>query len=776
MAIDYLPQEEVVQKQYFTWVWEFNSQYQNSNVNWIYKKIINQRKIRPADEMDWYLAWFDSFDEWTENVIWFRKREWFESCDESWANVILDVKELDWRRVYLVCDKWYHEAWIEVECNPKTQTTTCNEYWNNECYNRKKVSRLSSTTVENIVKNESWVSITPESFQDSCDEEYPFSRCTYWKLTNTYWPKWKPLAFANDWAIRVERLWNQLIYSVYSASGNFWNAPIWSWIYVATNNDPNAPVWFMVQVKWSYQLPNWNRSVLVDWPFPWLSSQDWDYTEIKWWYEIWAFPNRWNTLTFWTANWAVQIHSIDCEWYYSTYYWETYTPWDCNREHFNIESFSTFAWTNVFIANGVLNIAEQWNFFWQFTWANIQLSEYYNDFVENWQYWYLLWPSSMAIMYRFITWTWALQYQLITTDNWLWYFNKYAYYKHRWAFYIATSDDKWRPSVNALYVNPSDRAWGIYWFDIWYTVLTKDWVAQEFYSLNKKRWDTITMSSRWTDLLIFWNDWWDHTMLFIYDTTDKFWHTWNICWRSLKRYSMEVRYDTTVSINKWTTDRWNEIVWIKALAFWQASRFSPKRITWLYFSLNYDSNITNNSHIMTSIDIWWYNRKKRTKINSLYTRNIWNIKSLWLTDTTNREDVNKIFASMPMWLWLFWWNWIGKVSYKELTLDWALDQYCSYTRDWVKECIKDCDIQECTTKTNILNPEDNHIFSVARTWVNYMHIWDQCDRLYIEFVDRWTDDISLNWYMLIRQYIQRDNLAMDGNTLTTNNLLNVTSC
>lgn len=33
MAIDILPEQEIVQKQYFTGVGEFNPQYQNSNVN-----------------------------------------------------------------------------------------------------------------------------------------------------------------------------------------------------------------------------------------------------------------------------------------------------------------------------------------------------------------------------------------------------------------------------------------------------------------------------------------------------------------------------------------------------------------------------------------------------------------------------------------------------------------------------------------------------------------------------------------------------------------------
>jgi hypothetical protein len=50
MALDFLPEQETVQKQYYTGIGEYNEQYKNSNLNKIYKKIINQKKIRAGFE------------------------------------------------------------------------------------------------------------------------------------------------------------------------------------------------------------------------------------------------------------------------------------------------------------------------------------------------------------------------------------------------------------------------------------------------------------------------------------------------------------------------------------------------------------------------------------------------------------------------------------------------------------------------------------------------------------------------------------------------------
>ena len=53
MALDFLPEQETVQKQYYTGIGEYNEQYKNSNLNKIYKKIINQKKIRAGFEDIW---------------------------------------------------------------------------------------------------------------------------------------------------------------------------------------------------------------------------------------------------------------------------------------------------------------------------------------------------------------------------------------------------------------------------------------------------------------------------------------------------------------------------------------------------------------------------------------------------------------------------------------------------------------------------------------------------------------------------------------------------
>ena len=70
MALDFLPEQETVQKQYYTGIGEYNEQYKNSNLNKIYKKIINQKKIRAGfeetdmmyDTIQWMLVVNDLYD------------------------------------------------------------------------------------------------------------------------------------------------------------------------------------------------------------------------------------------------------------------------------------------------------------------------------------------------------------------------------------------------------------------------------------------------------------------------------------------------------------------------------------------------------------------------------------------------------------------------------------------------------------------------------------------------------------------------------------------
>ena len=103
MALDFLPEQETVQKQYYTGIGEYNEQYKNSNLNKIYKKIINQKKIRAGFEDNWYDVWYDSMNAGSEWSIWFKTREWFECCIESDDILVRDIKIVDWG-IYMLVD------------------------------------------------------------------------------------------------------------------------------------------------------------------------------------------------------------------------------------------------------------------------------------------------------------------------------------------------------------------------------------------------------------------------------------------------------------------------------------------------------------------------------------------------------------------------------------------------------------------------------------------------------------------------------------------------
>lgn len=794
--IDYIPQQDVTQRQYFTGIWEYTAQYQTSNVNWIRHKLINQQKTRPAWELNSYQSWYDSFDTWIENYSAFKKREWFISCEAPNTNIVLDEMLYEWNRFYLVTDPRYTKVWIEAECWSSVTTQWCDTFLDGWCKARNPLCR---DTAKDLFP--SW----EESFQDVCIEcsnwitKYDFNPCIGQKFTSTYGPKWKPIAFTK-WKIRHDIVGNQVFSSVRTDI----NVPAWSRAYFTFSNNQNIVVWYMRQVKWTYEYSNWTSWIWLEWFHYWLDQwttdvikdANWNITNTfkkfsdtnstyieEWDVEIWFFSERWNTLTFATANWAVQIHWYDCESYFSTFYaWtHTYTadgdkcnPWIWS----NIQSFFTFAWKNWFIKDGWMYIADGANDLAIFTWAAIDLAEEYNDFVEVWQYGYLLWPNSMAILYRAFTNTWQIVYQLITTDNGMWYFNRYSYIKHRGWFYMAFADDTWRPVVAALYVNPFDRWWWYYSFDIGYSIISKWWANQDFHMINKRRWDSLTMSTKNNELLLFANSSWEeelNTKVFIYDTDDKFWHIWNVCWNKIKFYKDGVWFHNIVSINSWKTDWWNEITWVKWFMFGQWSSFSPKWITWIYMSLNYESVITNKSWIRMDMEFDWYMRSKRHPIWSKYISNLNSIKWTWIA---NEKDIDAIlYDNMPMDLILMWGNWFGKPKEVELSLNKDLETFCSYTYKWVKECVTDC-LDECkdNTKNNILDVEDNHLFTLAK-WVNLLYVVnDSANKIYIEFVDEWTDDISLNWYEVQRQFMQRDNLVHAQNVLTVNNIKKPINC
>lgn len=775
-SIDYLPQQDVAQRQYFTGIGEYTAQYQTSNVNAIRHKLINQVKTRPAWELNSYQSWYDSYDTGIENFSAFKKREWFVECVSTNWNIVLDEEVFEWNRWYLVTNPVYDRVRLEVECNSVINTTACDEFLDGECKDRKKLDRRTS-----------W------SFQDICwtwDVEYDFNSCTWQKFAKTYGPKGKPIAFTK-WKIRHDIVGNQVFSTIVADI----NVPSWSWAYFNYSSNPNIVVGYMRQVRWTYEYENWTSWIWLDWFHYWLdqwtteitkdanwntintfkkfSNSNSTYIE-QWDVEIWFFEEVWDTLSFSTANGAVQIHWGNCDEYYSTFYpWtHTYSIRDgvCDKWTGSvISSFFTFAWKNWFMKWGLMFLAEWGNDFWLFIWATFNLTEEYNDFVEVGQYWYLLGPRSMSILYRAFTNTWQVVYQLITTDNWLWYFNRYSYIKHRGWFYIATADDEWRPVVSALYVNPFDRGGWYFSFDIGYSTISKWRANQDFHMINKRRWDVLTMSTKWNELLMFANNWrrpW--TKLFIYDTDDKFRHIRNICWKNLRGYKDCVWFDNNISINKWQTDWWEDITWIKWFMFWQTSTFSPKWITWMYMSVNYESVITDKSWIRIDMDFNGYSRSKRMPIRSTYTNNLWRLRGTWISDEKDREALKLEWMSLD--LMLMWGNALWKAKDVELELYKDLDTYCSYTYKWIKECISLCLDENCP-KNNILDPENNSLITVSKFANLYMHIGDEANKIYVEFVDEWTDDISLNWYELQWQFIQRDNLVISQNVLTVNNLV-----
>jgi len=794
MAIDYLPEQDVTQRQYFTGIGEYTPQYQSSNVNAIYSKIINQKKVRPAWELNSYQSGYDSFDTGIENYTSFDKRDGFTECGTGGESVILDEILYEGNRWYLVASPNLKTAWLEVECDSSITTDKCDQYLKNSCASRKKVCRHKIQPTQDT---------RVPSIEDACIDcsvgEYTFNPCVGQKFASTFGPKGNPLAFVKA-KIRHDLDGNVVVASIKSGI----TVPIGARAYMAYSSNTNIVTWYMRQVKGTYRYSDGSTGVLLEGNHFGLSvgvaSSKTQTTEVdgvttsstvtsvtladgqtyveEGDVEIWFFPERGNTISFCTANGVVQVHAGNCDGYYSTLYSATHTfrPDAANfntcvyGKGTNITSFFTFAGKNGFMQDGGMYLAEGANEFWVFTGAAIDLSEEYNDFVEVGQYGYLLWPTSMAILYRAFTNTGELIYQLVTTDNGLGYFNRYSYVKHRGGFYITISDDEGMPITAALYVNPYDRGGGLFSFDIGYSPISKWWTNQEYKMINKTRGDNITMSTRSWEILIFATSGRRPlTKVIIYDVDDKFWHVRNICGRCIKFYKDGVWFSQGVHKNVGTTDWWEWITGVKGFIFGQSSIFSPKMITGMYFNINYESLITDKSWIRISMDLDGYERNKWMPIR--WATYLENLNSLRGTGQSNEKDREAtVFANMPLDLQLMAGNGIGKSKDKELELFDDLDTFCSYTYTGIKECIADC-LGENTAKNNILDAEDNNLFRVSKFGTLYMHIGDQANKIYIEFVDEGTDHISLNGYELMWQFIQRDNLVNAQNNITTNNML-----
>jgi len=762
MALDFLPEQETVQKQYYTGIGEYNEQYKNSNLNKIYKKIINQKKIRAGFEDNWYDVWYDSMNAGSEWSIWFKTREWFECCIESPDLLVRDIKIVDWV-IYMLVDNrdtdWNWHSYLQYNCTALKRRTDCDYYIDWKCSDTLNTIEFDTT--------QPW---------RPCNNIAPWF-CTYKKLLTTYWPK----NYRSQWKASIEvKLVGNNLYSYVTSSNPL---TIGSYIYFNFSTTETNVVWYWRKII-SYDgatnkylldsnipVPTWN---LVDW----YIDDNMYYTERGW---------LWHTLLYVNGNGVVQLHEVDC----TTWQWQaTYVPktYDPQWIWSNIDCNASW-WEQI---HSIFSFADQ---FWFIKWTKLFLSEWwadafltselfnlnkdYQDVVEFWQYAYLLWPEWFGVMYRFFDSTWKAFYRIVDTEDWLPYFNKYSYIKHRWAFYIGTEDRYGSLRWNALYVNPSDRWWWQYDFSIWYSILSRDFITKEFRAINKRRWDIITVSEIDDSIVIFANAWMQSstkwTNIFFYDTDDKFWHQRTVCWKQISWYKHWIRFHNHISKEWGNNDWWNTITSILWISFWQQSIFSPKWIQWIHFGLNYDSFTTDQSHIYESINFQWYNRNRRHRLSSTYLDNLWTYRHTWNWTPLNKEATNNLMLKMPLSLWLYWGNGISNTKVEELTLAKHIDVLCSYRPDNIKECVDDCLWNELTERTNMYDAENWYRFEIAKFAPHYFHIGDQADHMYIEFVAHTPDVISFIGYMIVYHYVPRDNLTMWWNTITTNNLKNI-SC
>jgi hypothetical protein len=371
---------------------------ENENFNNIYQQIINLVPTKEPWLNNWYRSGFTQSmeEQWDKNRVYFRCRNGFSPCDNSWMMwevvdsvvhegvrywmTITDCSEM---RIYKQCQAIAEQCWSYILPDVCT--------W-------KKI-KLSSW------KNKRWQYV----------DYFPTNCCGYHKFFITDWVKWEQKWAVTDLVLSNIECWGRPFYIAYRK--NWGNIGIQTWEFLSIETG-----WYGWQVNMAVhvdrsivpcEIPEGAVFFLAPWE--WLPTLTWsgnvvsdrDIVGI-------IFPEFWPTIHVATDDGIYHLPFSDCEgvaeWY----------------------SDSLTKWGDVSISS-VFNYGTQWFwfidrlshtiFFWWEGWQTFRtdllkrkyIGDKYTDAIWFFSYLILIWPKSLWLISDN---SWQTKLHDMITDKW----------------------------------------------------------------------------------------------------------------------------------------------------------------------------------------------------------------------------------------------------------------------------------------------------------------------------------------------------------------------
>lgn len=680
---------------------------EEGKTNDIYDHIENCEIVKPPYYNDSHqygfsaIPWYNKGDKFQFAL---NKRQWFMECQKLNSSV-RDVIIIDGYKYFLIEDT------IE---NPDSQVLRvykdCTNVYNDGCWNQSNPWCCGD-----------WVDVSAATeYKDPQGNVTliwwrPTKDCLQKKFTRFYWPRKAKTRFT--WRVRNELVWDKILsYAVIDDSFPSW-VVAWQYLYVtkcipSPTYDTNA-CWFVWQVwvvAWAQQTsPLWEANVIPlssSWIWLWWvnTQKQWNpftqqfdninynqdnYRE-TWLVEFLVFEEWWEVFWFVTSDWVVVRHWDECgDKIIYEYLWATY-----KNSNFNSSSPSLYhtwlaQWNNwlvtitnwskvTFFQNGTNFWYSWWEFSFTADWK-------FDQILPVRDYLLLFGPKDIWFIYRRQTdsnsITWYNYWFTHAIEDEVWYLTKSSFINFRGKAYLIASNHK----MYGINIKPSFTSQTWYAdFEFRFDQQIHSYVNTDIESIYPTDWDEVYLTKNENQMRVFItnrNKTW--TKILFFEDQYKVWHKRYTCNLQLYWEKDGCRYwQWGTYLNAWDNDMWAEIkqkIWFHFWDYW-ASAFTPKQIELLKFMIWYNSQVTANTTLKVTSNLWWW--LLADKDSTLHTTEY--IKNITRARTTRLDNPVRL-TSYPIWFWLMTGNQIWFPEWKIYNTSDDIDAYCFYENNRWKE-------------------------------------------------------------------------------------------